>query len=87
VGRRAVLNVELPRAGENEPFTDDIAVADLVAAAVSASAENPEVVVFLDGFVDRDRGYYPHHGLIDRRYNPRPALQRLIAEAARLSPG
>jgi 3',5'-cyclic AMP phosphodiesterase CpdA len=87
MGRRAVLNVELPRAGENESFTDDVAVADLVAAAVSASAENPDVVVFLDGFVDHDRGYYPHHGLIDRRYNPRPALQRLIVEAARLSPG
>jgi hypothetical protein len=28
--------------------------------------------VFLDTFVDHDRGYYPRHGLLDRRYNPRP---------------
>jgi hypothetical protein len=33
--------------------------------------------------MDHDRSYYPHHGLIDRNHNPRPALYRLIVEAAR----
>ena len=28
-------------------------------------------VVFIDTFVDHDRGYYPRHGLLDRRSNPR----------------
>ena len=27
--------------------------------------------MFLDTFVDHDRGYYPRNGLLDRRYNPR----------------
>jgi hypothetical protein len=39
------------------------------------------VAVFLDGFMDHDRSYYPRHGLIDRRYNPRRALYQLISEA------
>ena len=38
-----------------------------------------EIDLLVDGFVDHDRSYYPHHGLIDRRYNPRRALYRLIA--------
>lgn len=82
VGRRAVVTVELPRAGESDAFVDDSAVAELVATAVRAAAENPGVVVFLDGFMDHDRSYYPHHGLVDRRHNPRPALHRLTQEAA-----
>jgi len=31
------------------------------------------VEVFLDTFMDLDRGYFPRHGLFDRRFNPRPA--------------
>ena len=38
--------------------------------------------VFVDGFVDHDRSYYPHIGLVDRRFNPRPALERLIMTSA-----
>lgn len=83
VGRRAVVGVELPRAGESRLFEDDDAVAARVAEAVIAADRHPGVAVFLDGFMDHDRGYYPHHGLVDRRFNPRPALYRLIEEAAR----
>jgi len=81
-GRAAVVNVELPRGGENEIFDDDAATADRVAEAVHAARRVPEVAVYLDGFVDHDRSYYPRHGLIDRRYNPRPALYSLIAAAS-----
>ena len=82
VGRGALVNVELPRASESRRFDDDAAVAERVAEAAQAALRHPDVGVFLDGFVDHDRGYYPRHGLIDRRYNPRPALHRLITEAA-----
>lgn len=40
-----------------------------VAEAVIAGIAYPEVDVTLDSFVAHDRGYFPHGGLIDRRYN------------------
>jgi hypothetical protein len=82
VGRGALVNVELPRASESRRFDDDAAVAERVAQAAEAALRHPDVRVFLDGFMDHDRGYYPRHGLIDRRFNPRPALHRLMTEAA-----
>jgi predicted phosphodiesterase len=82
VDRDAVVNVELPRAGESIPFEDDAAVANRVEEAARAALSFPDVAVFLDGFVDHDRSYYPHHGLIDRRFDPRPALHRLIEVAS-----
>lgn len=81
-GRGAIVNVELPTDGENRAFVDDQVVADLVAEAVESAFEHPTVAVFLDGFMDHDRSYYPRHGLIDRSYNPRQALYRLIAAAS-----
>jgi hypothetical protein len=82
LGRSALINVELPRSSESRRFDDDAAVSERVAQAVEAALRHPDVRVFLDGFMDHDRGYYPRHGLIDRRYNPRPALHRLMTEAA-----
>ena len=80
--RRAVVIVDLPRSTESSMFDDDEVLAHHVAAAARAAGSEDEVAVFLDAFVDHDRGYYPRHGLIDRVYNPRPALYRLIEEAA-----
>lgn len=82
VGRRAVVIVELPRAGEGTTFADDAVVERRVVDAVRAAARQPAVDVFLDGFMDHDRGYYPRHGLIDRAFNPRRALYGLIEESA-----
>jgi 3',5'-cyclic AMP phosphodiesterase CpdA len=82
VERRAVVTVELPRAAEAVLFDDDDAVAAIVTDAVVAAADHRAVTVFLDGFIDHDRGYYPRHGLVDRRFNPRPALRRLMMAAA-----
>ncbi|MCP4304158.1 MAG: hypothetical protein GY788_04585 [bacterium] len=81
-GRRALINVELPRGGENTCFDDDAVIADRTEEAVRGALGRPEVALFLDGFVDHDRGYYPRNGLVDRRYNPRPALQRLVEVAS-----
>jgi hypothetical protein len=81
-GHRVVVVVDLPRAGESSVFDDDDAVARRVADAVRSSERQPGVAVFLDGFADHDRGYHPRHGLIDRSFNPRPALYRLIEESA-----
>jgi len=85
-GRKVILVIDLPRAGESAVFDDDDAVADRVGDVVRAAALEPDVAVFLDGFVDHDRGYYPRHGLIDRAFNPRPALYRLITESTAIGP-
>ncbi|MDJ0954957.1 MAG: metallophosphoesterase [Acidimicrobiia bacterium] len=82
VGRRAVVVAELPRAGESSEFTDDDAVGNHVATIASLAEHHPGTSVFLDGFMDHDRGYYPRHGLLDRAFNPRPALYRLIEASA-----
>lgn len=78
IARHAVVLVELPRGSESSVFDDDDAVALRVEEAVRASMGDPGVTVFLDGFIDHDRGYYPRHGLIDRAFNPRSALYRAI---------
>ncbi|NQV06224.1 metallophosphoesterase [bacterium] len=81
-GRGVVAVVDLPRASESCVFADDDAVADRVGEAVAAALAHPGVPVFLDGFQDHDRGYYPRHGLVDRHHNPRAALYRLIEIAS-----
>ncbi|GMR01711.1 MAG: metallophosphoesterase [Acidimicrobiia bacterium] len=81
-GRRAVAIVELPRGTESSVFADDDAVAQRVAATADAAISHRDVATFLDGFVDHDRGYYPRHCLIDRSFNPRQALYRLIEVAS-----
>jgi len=75
-GKGAAL-IGLPRATESTAFKDDAAVACRVAEALVAARMYPEIPVYLDGFSDHDRGYFPRHGLIDRRGNPRPALVAL----------
>jgi len=56
---------------------DDAAIARRVEATARAAAGHPDVRVFLDTFMDVDRGYYTRNGLIDRRCHPRPASWRL----------
>jgi len=85
-GRCAVVVVELPRRSESVVFDDDDAVARCVGDAAQASVANPQTAVFLDGFIDHDRGYYPRHGLIDRAFNPRQALYRVIEVAREFTP-
>ena len=71
--------IEMPRALESGVFDNDDAVARRVAEAAAVGLRHPEVPMFLDGFMDHDRGYYRRHGLIDRRFNPRPAMHALIS--------
>jgi 3',5'-cyclic AMP phosphodiesterase CpdA len=73
--------VLLPRAGEGAAFTDDEAVTRRVVATFHAARTFPAAHVFLDTTVDHDRGYFPRHGLLDRRGGPRPAFHALRALA------
>jgi len=70
-GFNAVANVRLGSEDPAEFFADDDYVAGKSVEAVVASYGYPNVMVFLDTFVDHDRGYFPRVGLYDRRINPR----------------
>jgi predicted phosphodiesterase len=48
---------------------DEAELEKRIMEASAAAASHPHVRVFLDTFMDVDRGYYPRRGLIDRRCN------------------
>jgi len=75
--RAKLINLQLPRCDEGVRFEDDIKVGSFVVDAYQASLELENTVVFIDTFIDSDRGYYPRNGLLDRRFNPRPAFYAL----------
>lgn len=83
-GLEAMCHVELPRGDELHPPSDPHAASRRVAEAVLAAAALPQTHVTIDGLLDKDRGYHPHPGLLDRRCNPHPAagvlrtLSRLV---------
>ena len=66
---------------------DDDVLAARAAQAMLLSRALQGVRFVFDTFMDVDRGYYPRHGLIDRRFNPRPAatvfrmLNAVLADA------
>ncbi|MEE8435754.1 MAG: hypothetical protein V3S64_13300, partial [bacterium] len=73
LGVLPLVQVRLASDNPAEPMFDDRANANRVAETVSAAWVCEEANVFLDTFVDLDRGYFPRTGLIDRRHNPRDA--------------
>lgn len=64
---------------------DDEAIAGYVLKLLAA-ATIPGCTIMLDMFADLDRGYYPRHGVVDRRYDPRIA-GRLVRNTHRLFRG
>lgn len=71
MGFTAVANVRLASEDPAEYLTDDIRVANRVAESIIAAASTANVEVFIDTFMDLDRGYFPRVGLYDRRLNRR----------------
>ncbi len=72
-GVRAAINVRLASENPAEYNQDDGRIANQVAEAMLAAFATGDCELFIDTYVDVDRGYFPRHGLFDRRYNPRPA--------------
>jgi predicted phosphodiesterase len=52
---------------------DDLSIANRVAESIIAGASNKGADIFLDTFLDHDRGHFMRNGLADRRCNPRTA--------------
>lgn len=69
-----LINLQSPRLDEGIRFHDDDKMKSFIVEAYRASRQMADTTVFLDTFIDSDRGYYPRNGLLDRRYNPRPAF-------------
>ncbi len=70
-GIRALVNVRLASENPAEYLRDEGYVANRAAESLVAAMGSPRVGVFLDTFMDLDRGYFPRIGLYDRRLNPR----------------
>src|SRR5699024_11135085 len=56
---------------------NDLSIANRIAETIVATFSVGGADVFLDTFVDHDRGYYIRNGVVDRRYNPRMTYQVL----------
>lgn len=72
-GFKTIANVWLAPEDPAEHLIDENYAANRAAEAVIAAFAYSNVEVFLDTFVDHDRGYFPRIGLYDRRVNPRRA--------------
>ncbi len=75
--RVKLINLQLPRLDEGIRFEDDQQLQSFIVDAYNVSQTMPNTTMFIDTFVDSDRGYYPRIGLLDRRFNPRPAFYAL----------
>lgn len=63
---------------------DDEANVVAVAQAIVSAASCSGIRWIFDTFMDVDRGYFPRHAFIDRRYNPRPMARAFRYLAATL---
>src|SRR5690606_12019515 len=69
---QAILTASWAPVEPGQCHQDDAAIAAYVLKLLAA-ATIPGCNVMLDIFSDLDRGYYPRHGVMNRRYDPRPA--------------
>ena len=70
-------HLEFPRVDEGIAATDDALVASRVLEALDAAHRFPNVRMFIETFIDHDRGYFPRHGLLDRGGHPREGFYAL----------
>ncbi|SDS99100.1 metallophosphoesterase family protein [Bradyrhizobium canariense] len=69
------LDLHLRIAADNPAtnIVDDAAILGGIVTFHLAALAHPELAMFIDTFMDIDRGYFVRNGLIDRRCNLRPA--------------
>ena len=61
----------MPRLNEGKCFDDEKKLVKFKIDVYKTSRTMQNSTLFLDIFVDNDRGYYPRIGLLDRRLNPK----------------
>ena len=67
---KAMVNVRLASEDPAEFLKDQDFVVNRAAEAAIAGFAFTNLKIFLDTFIDHDRGYFPRVGLYDRRLNP-----------------
>jgi len=80
-----LINLQMPRLNEGKCFDDEKKLVKFIIDVYKTSRTMQNSTVFLDTFVDNDRGYYPRIGLLDRRLNPRKAFHALKSVSQQLS--
>jgi hypothetical protein len=75
----------MPRLNEGRCFDDEKKLEKFIINVYKTSRTMQNSTVFLDTFVDIDRGYYPRIGLLDRRFNPQKAFHALKLVSQQLS--
>jgi len=73
VGVQGVAHIRFAGEVPAEARNDEVAAANRLAEILATSVAHPGLEIYLDSFVDQDRGYFPRTGLLDRRFNPRLA--------------
>ena len=72
-GAQFLVSIKLHGPSVAAARTDDRETAARAAQALILSRCGSGVRYVFDTFMDVDRGYYPRHAFIDRRFNPRSA--------------
>lgn len=84
-GCRVLASLKLSGPSLAVERADDRANVASVAQAMILSKVSPGILYIYDTFMDVDRGYYPRHAFIDRRFNPRPAATAFTTLTSLLS--
>lgn len=72
-GRHFDLHLRIASNNPAANVRDDVAILSAVVELYVTALAFPRVAMFVDPFMDIDRGYFVRHGLIDRRCNLRAA--------------
>jgi 3',5'-cyclic AMP phosphodiesterase CpdA len=86
-GARVLASLKMGSLKLSEARVDDRDNVRRVAEAALFAKSNDRVLCIFDAFMDVDRGYFPRHAFIDRRFNPRPAARAFATLNALLSAG
>ncbi|MFA5488251.1 MAG: metallophosphoesterase [Candidimonas sp.] len=86
-GAEVLASLKLAGPGIATERADDAANVASVAHAMVLAATTRGIRFVYDTFMDVDRGYFPRHAFIDRRYNPRPMARAFTALMAILGGG
>ena len=81
-GSQILVSLKLSGPGVATARTGDCETAARAAQALVLSRCGSGIRYVFDTFMDVDRGYYPRHAFIDRRFNPRPAAGVFTALAS-----
>lgn len=73
-GKPAVIQLRLSANNPAHNLDDDARLCRKLAEAAVLGHSHRNCEICCDSFADNDRGYFPHAGVVDRLYNPRPAM-------------